>query len=119
MPTNPQQTVVISSNVGSLLEDFDIFDPMPNAPPTAGDIFGQTQQRAPSAVPNLLDEELSSILGTDLNIPNTQTSMPINPSTTSTGNLLDDIFGDLNLTTGASAFSFSPSNTFALPKEVR
>jgi hypothetical protein len=90
---------------------------MPNAPPTSVDIFGQTQQRASSAIPNLLDEELSSILGTDSNIVNTQTSIPMNPST---GNLLDDIFGDLNLTTGgASAFSYSATTTFALPKEVR
>jgi len=114
--------VVISSNVGSLLEDFDIFDPMPNAPSSTVDMYGQTQQRAPSTVPNLLDEELSSILGTDTNIVNTQTptntSLSINPPTTTSGNLLDDLFGDLSLSTGGSGISFSPNNTFALPKEV-
>jgi hypothetical protein len=101
--------------------------PMPNTLPTAGDIFGQTQQRAQSAIPNLLDDELSSILGTDSNIGgfqtpsiNTNTSVPVNNRpTTSGGNLLDDLFGDLNLSAGAPGLSFSSSNTFALPKEVR
>jgi hypothetical protein len=118
--------VVISNNVGSLIDDdFDVLGPMSNAPPTTMDIFGQNQQRAPSAIPNFLDEELSSILGTDLtmintqtSMPNTTTSLPMNPPTTSSGNLLDDLFGDLNLTTGVSGISFSATNTFALPKEV-
>jgi len=121
-----QESVVISNNVGSLIDDdFDVLGPMSNAPPTTMDIFGQNQQRAPSAIPNFLDEELSSILGTDLtmintqtSMPNTTTSLPMNPPTTSSGNLLDDLFGDLNLTTGVSGISFSATNTFALPKEV-
>jgi hypothetical protein len=124
--TNRQEQMVISSNVGSLLDDFDILSPMPNAPSTPVDIFGQTQQRAQSAIPNLLDDELSSILGMDSNIGNTQTpiintntSISMNSSTTTSANLLDDIFGDLSLTTGASSLSFSANNTFALPKEVR
>jgi vesicle coat complex subunit len=122
-----QDPVVISNNVGSLIDDdFNILGPMSNAPPTTVDIFGQNQQRASSAIPNFLDEELSSILGTDSTMVNTQTSMgntttslPMNnPSTTSSGNLLDDLFGDLNLTTGVSGISFSGNNTFALPKEI-
>jgi hypothetical protein len=125
--SNYQQQVVISSNVGSLIDDFDIMGPMPNTLPTAVDIFGQTQQRAPSAIPNLLDDELSSILGTDSNIGgfqtpsiNTNASVSVNNRpTTSGGNLLDDLFGDLNLSTGAPGLSFSSTNTFALPKEVR
>jgi hypothetical protein len=121
---NHQEQVVIGNNVGSLIDDFDILDPMPNAPTTTTDAFGHSQ-RAPSAIPNLLDDELSSILGTDTNLLNTQTSMmstntsiPMNPPTTS-GNLLDDLFGDLNLSPGVSGISYSANNTFALPKEVR
>ncbi len=127
-----QQTVVIGGNVGSLIDDFDILGPMPNAPHTTTNMIGQTQPRAPSAVPNLLDDELSSILGLDSNIggaqtPQTQlpvqnittTSLPISQPTKS-GNLLDDLFGDLNLGgVGGSNFSYSNTNTFALPKEVR
>jgi hypothetical protein len=127
-----QQTVVIGGNVGSLIDDFDILGPMPNAPITTTNMAGQTQPRAPSAVPNLLDDELSSILGMDSNIggaqtPQTQLPMMNIPTTTSlpvsqpakSGNLLDDLFGDLNLGGGSSGLSYSSTNTFALPKEVR
>jgi hypothetical protein len=126
-----QQPVVIGGNVGSLIDDFDILGPMPSAPQTTN-IIGQTQQRAPSAVPNLLDDELSSILGMDSNIggaqtpqshlppPTTTTSLPVNQPAKS-GNLLDDLFGDLNLGGGTSglSYSYSSTNTFVLPKEVR
>jgi len=132
-----QQQVVFGGNVGSLIDDFDILGPMPNAPitTTAANMPGQTQPRAPSAVPNLLDDELSSILGMDsnvANVPSPQTQLPmmnIPPTTTTTslpvhqpaksGNLLDDLFGDLNLGGGSSGLSYSNTNTFALPKEVR
>ncbi|CAF4510152.1 unnamed protein product, partial [Rotaria sp. Silwood2] len=129
MQTNQQhqqsQQVVISSNVGSLIDDFDILDPMPNTTSTTIDTYEQIQQRTPSVVPNLLDDELSSILGIDSNISgnqtslmNTNTSLPMNRLTTSSGNELDDIFGDLNLNTATSAISFSNNNTLVLPKEV-
>ncbi|CAF2869984.1 unnamed protein product [Rotaria sp. Silwood2] len=129
MQTNQQhqqsQQVVISSNVGSLIDDFDILDPMPNTTSTTIDTYEHIQQRTPSVVPNLLDDELSSILGIDSNISgnqtslmNTNTSLPMNRLTTSSGNELDDIFGDLNLNTATSAISFSNNNTLVLPKEV-
>ncbi|CAF4524461.1 unnamed protein product, partial [Rotaria sp. Silwood2] len=128
MQTNQQhqqsQQVVISSNVGSLIDDFDILDPMPNTTSTTIDTYEHIQQRTPSVVPNLLDDELSSILGIDSNISgnqtslmNTNTSLPMNRLTTSSGNELDDIFGDLNLNTATSAISFSNNNTLVLPKE--
>jgi hypothetical protein len=132
MSSNHQQQVVIGGNVGSLIDDFDILGPMPNAPTTTTNIIGQTQPRAPSAVPNLLDDELSSILGIDSNIGGVQTpqsQIPTMNTTTTTslpftqpaksGNLLDDLFGDLNLGGGTSGLSYSNTNTFALPKEVR
>ena len=120
-----QEPVVISNNVGSLIDDdFDVLGPMTNVPTATTDTYGQNQQRAGSAIPNFLDEELSSILGTDSGLVNTQpmtsdtqTSMSLNPTTTSSGNLLDDLFGDLSLTTGGSGISYSNTNTFALPKE--
>lgn len=126
-PTNQQQQqVVISSNVGSLLDDFDILGPMPTAASTAGDLYGHTQQPTPSSVPNLIDEELSSILGFDSNVGghqtptmNTTTSIPTNRTTTSSANDLDDLFGDLNLQTGGSGLLFTGNTTFALPKEVK
>lgn len=135
MSSNHQQpTVVIGGNVGSLIDDFDILGPMPNAPHTTGTMQGQTQPRAPSAVPNLLDDDLSSILELDSNIggshtpqsqipthnamPATTTSLPFSQPAKS-GNLLDDLFGDLNLGGGNASLSYSNLNTFALPKEVR
>ncbi|CAF3689884.1 unnamed protein product [Adineta steineri] len=128
-PNYQQQQVVINNNVGSLIDDFDILGPMPNTSSQGIDIFSQTQQqqqqRAPSAIPNLLDDELSSILGIDSNMGNnstsnmnTNTSIPPNRANTSGGNLLDDLFGDLNLSSGAPGISFSNNNTFAMPKEV-
>ncbi|CAF3232656.1 unnamed protein product [Rotaria sp. Silwood2] len=76
MQTNQQhqqsQQVVISSNVGSLIDDFDILDPMPNTTSTTIDTYEHIQQRTPSVVPNLLDDELSSILGIDSNISGNQ-----------------------------------------------
>jgi hypothetical protein len=128
MSSNHQsQPVVIGGNVGSLIDDFDMMGPMPTGPQTTTNNGGQ---RAPSAVPNLLDDELSSILGTDTNIGGAQTpqpSMPMMNTTTSlpvhqpakSGNLLDDLFGDLNLGGGGSGLSYSNNSTFALPKEVR
>ncbi len=129
-----QQTVVIGGNVGSLIDDFDILGPMPNTSHTTTNMMIQTQPRASSAVPNLLDDEISSILGLDSNIGGVQTPqthMPMQNTTTTTslpisqpaksGNLLDDLFGDLNLGgggIGGSSFSYSNTNTFALPKEV-
>jgi hypothetical protein len=127
-----QQPVVFGGNVGSLIDDFDILGPMPNAPITTMNMAGQTQPRAPSAVPNLLDDELSSIMGLDSNIGGAQTpqsqfpmmnttattSLPVHQPAKS-GNLLDDLFGDLNLGGGSSGLSYSTTNTFALPKEVR
>jgi hypothetical protein len=134
-----QQTVVIGGNVGSLIDDFDILGPMPNTPQTTTNMMAQTQPRAPSAVPNLLDDELSSILGLDSNIGGAQTpqtqipiqnapattmSLPLSQPPAKSGNLLDDLFGDLSLGGsggggGGSSFSYSSTNTFALPKEVR
>ncbi|CAF1443938.1 unnamed protein product [Rotaria sp. Silwood1] len=120
-----QQQVVISNNVGSLIDDFDILVPMSNTTSTTIDPYESIQQRTPSTVPNLLDDELSSILGMDSNISsnqtsiiNTNTSLPINRLTTSSGNELDDLFGDINLNTNTSGISFSNNNTFVLPKEV-
>ena len=130
-----QQTVVISGNVGSLIDDFDILGPMPTAPHTTATMMAQTQPRASSAVPNLLDDDLSSILEIDSHAGGHQTpqshmsmqnTMPATTTTTSlpvnqpakSGNLLDDLFGDLNLGGGNTSLSYSSSNTFALPKEV-
>lgn len=123
-----QQPVVIGSNVGSLIDDFDVLGPMSNVPTTSMDIFSQSQQRAPSAIPNLLDDELSSILGMDSTMganPNPvatmatgNPSMPTSRAPTSGGNLLDDLFGDLNLGSGTGGISFTTANTFAHPKEV-
>ncbi|CAF0831331.1 unnamed protein product [Rotaria sordida] len=135
MSTNHQQPqVVIGANVGSLIDDFDILGPMPNTSHPTTNIGGQTQPRAPSAVPNLLDDELSSILATDTNIGGAQTpqSLPIMNLTTTTttttslpttqppksGNLLDDLFDDLNLGGTGSGLLYSNTNTFALPKEI-
>jgi hypothetical protein len=125
-----QQQVVFGGNVGSLIDDFDILGPMPNAPHTTTNTIGQTQPRATSAVPNLLDDELSSILGLDSNIGGAQTpqsQMPMMNTTTSlpmhqpakSGNLIDDLFGDLNLGGSVAGLSYSNTNTFALPKEVK
>ncbi|CAF1348945.1 unnamed protein product, partial [Adineta ricciae] len=130
-----QQPVVIGANVGSLIDDFDILGPMPTTTtaPSATTV-GITPARTPSAVPNLLDDELSSILGPDMNIggahtpqtqvptmPATTTSLPMTQPTKS-GNLLDDLFGDLNLGGGSigggAGFAHSATNTFALPKEA-
>ena len=131
MSGNHQQ-VVIGGNVGSLIDDFDMLGPMPTTSHTTINTGGQTQQRATSAVPNLLDDELSSILGPDSHIgggqtPQSQMPMMNAPTTTSlpinqpvkSGNLLDDLFGDLNLGGTNSGLSYSSTNTFALPKEVR
>ncbi|CAF1427383.1 unnamed protein product [Rotaria sordida] len=127
MQTNQQQQqqVVISSNVGSLIDDFDMLGPMSNTSSTTMNTFEHTQQQTSSAIPNLLDDELSSILGLDSNVGghqtpmmNTNTSLPINRLTTSTGNDLDDLFGDINLHTGPSSISFSSPNTLVLPKEI-
>ena len=128
--THPEP-VVISNNVDTLIgDDFDILGPMSAGPTTTTDTYGQNQQRAASAIPNFLDEELSSILGTDSTIVNTQplvndphSSMSFNPPTTATtttsgGNLLDDLFGDLHLTTGVTGISYSNQSTFSAPKEV-
>jgi len=120
-----QQPVVISGNVGSLIDDFDILGPMPTTSQTTN-IITQTQPRAPSAVPNLLDDELSSILGFDSNLSGVQTpqtqpittmSMPVTQPAKS-ANLLDDLFGDLNLAGPTSSVSHSTTNTFVPPKEV-
>ncbi|CAF3994056.1 unnamed protein product [Rotaria magnacalcarata] len=127
MQTNQQpQQVVISSNVGSLIDDFDILGSMPMPSSNPMDTYEQSQNRTTSVVPNLLDDELSSILGLDSNLGgnqtpmmNTNTSLPINNrQTTSTGNELDDLFGDFNLQTGGSGISFSGNNVFVPPKEV-
>ncbi|CAF1558003.1 unnamed protein product, partial [Adineta steineri] len=126
-----QQSVVIGGNVGSLIDDSDIFGPMPTTSYNTTNTVGQQQQQ-PSAVPNLLDDELSSILGPDMNIGGAQTPQPqmpiMNTATTTTslpmsqpakgGNLLDDLFGDLNLGGGGGGLSYSSTNTYALPKEV-
>ncbi|CAF5111018.1 unnamed protein product, partial [Rotaria magnacalcarata] len=126
MQTNQQpQQVVISSNVGSLIDDFDILGSMPMPSSNPMDTYEQSQNRTTSVVPNLLDDELSSILGLDSNLGgnqtpmmNTNTSLPINNrQTTSTGNELDDLFGDFNLQTGGSGISFSGNNVFVPPKE--
>ena len=129
--TYQQQPVVIGANVGSLIDDdgFDMLGVMPTTTTNNVDLYGQNQARAPSAVPNLLDDELFSILGNDTNLGNTQTSatytnvsLPTTTTTTTTtattGNLLDDLFGDLSLTTGSSSISFSTATSFAQPKEV-
>lgn len=125
-----QQPVVIGVNVGSLIDDFDILGPMPTTTQATTTIMGQTQPRAPSAVPNLLDDELSSILATDSNIGGAQTpqaQIPMMMTTTpsmpssqpaKSGNLLDDLFGDLNLGTTSAGVYSSPS-IFVPPKEVR
>ncbi|UJR36258.1 hypothetical protein I4U23_028988 [Adineta vaga] len=126
-----QQQVVIGGNVGSLIDDFDILGPMPGTSHTTitAPNIGQTQPRAPSAVPNLLDDELSSILGPDMHIGTAQTPQSQIPAMTTTslpvtqpaksGNLLDALFGDLNLGGGGSTgLTYSAPNTFALPKEV-
>ena len=149
MSTNhQQQPVVIGGNVGTLIDGFDILGPMPNTPHTIANIVGQTQQRTPPVVPNLLDDDLSSILAADSNTGGTQTPQPqiasMNPEaaaaaaaasppalttttttaslpvnqTSKSGNILDDLFGDLNLGGGGSTFSYSNTNSFALPKEV-
>jgi AP-2 complex subunit beta-1 len=132
--SQPQQ-VVFGGNVGSLIDDFDILGPMPGATHTTTSHPGQMPARAPSAVPNLLDDELSSILGLDSNIGGAQTpqsqipivntaattsmtSLPISQPAKS-GNLLDDLFGDLNLGGSNAGLSYTSSGTFALPKEVR
>ncbi|CAM4746515.1 unnamed protein product [Rotaria magnacalcarata] len=124
-----QQTVVIGANVGSLIDDFDILGPMPTTQQTITNNMGQAQPRAASAVPNLLDDELSSILAIDSNIGGAQTpqsqipimttatSFPINPAPKS-ANLLDDLFGDLNLGGGSSGLLYSGSSAFVLPKEI-
>jgi len=132
MSSNHQPQSVIAGNVGSLIDDFDILGPMPTTSYTTTNTVGQTQPRAPSAVPNLLDDELSSILGLDSNIGGVQTPQSQIPTMSTataashsvnqpakSGNLLDDLFGDLNLGGGGAGLSFSSSNTFALPKEVR
>ncbi|CAF0816112.1 unnamed protein product [Rotaria sp. Silwood1] len=134
MSTNhQQQPVVIGANVGSLIDDFDILGPMPSTSHPTTNIGGQTQPRAPSTVPNLLDDELSSILATDSNIGGAQTpqsqiptmnitaaatttSLPMNQPAKS-GNLLDDLFSDLNLG-GTGSGLYSNTNTFVLPKEI-
>ena len=131
--SNQAQPVVFGGNVGSLIDDFDILGPMPTAPHTTTSLGGQIPARAPSAVPNLLDDELSSILGTDINVSGTPTPqlsqvpmMNTTPTTTSlpigqpakAGNLLDDLLGDLNLGGPAAGLSFTATTTFALPKEV-
>ncbi|CAF3951045.1 unnamed protein product [Rotaria magnacalcarata] len=124
-----QQTVVIGANVGSLIDDFDILGPMPTTQQTITNNMGQAQPRAASAVPNLLDDELSSILALDSNIGGAQTpqsqipimttatSFPINPAPKS-ANLLDDLFGDLNLGGGSSGLLYSGSSAFVLPREI-
>lgn len=126
-PNNPTQAqpVVFGGNVGSLIDDFDILGPMPTATHTTTSLPGQVQPRAPSAVPNLLDDELSSILGTDIIIgaptattPQTVTQPPVSQPVKSGGNLLDDLFGDLSLGGPAGGLSFSNPQTFSLPKEV-
>ena len=121
-----QQQIVISNNVGSLIDDFDIMGPMPTLPSTTTDIFGQIPQPTASNVPNLLDEELSSILGIDSNIGgtqtpmmNTNTSLPMNYSTTTSANELDDLFSSLYVNSTASSISYSTDKSFVLPKEVR
>lgn len=132
-PTQPQQ-VVFGGNVGSLIDDFDILGSMPGASHTTTSNQGQMSARAASAVPNLLDDELSSILGLDSNIGGAQTpqsQIPIGNSAATTsmtsvpisqpaksGNLLDDLFGDLNLGGSNAGLSYTSSGTFALPKEV-
>lgn len=135
----PTQSVVFGGNVGSLIDDFDMLGPMPTSShPTTTSLPDQIPGRAPSAVPNLLDDELSSILGTDSVVGGTQTPQPQmsmmglggpTPPATSTSlpvsqpaktsNLLDDLFGDLNLGGGSGGLTFSSNTTFALPKEVR
>ena len=125
-----QQSVVFGGNVGSLIDDFDILGPMPGAPHASNNHSGQMPQRAPSAVPNLLDDELSSILGTDSNIGGAQTpqaQIPIMNTTASlpmaqpvkSANLLDDLFGDLNLGGTSAGLSYSTNTTLTIPKEVR
>jgi len=134
----PTQPVVFGGNVGSLIDDFDILGPMPTTShSTTTSIPDQISGRAPSAVPNLLDDELSSILGTDSVLGGTQTpqpqmsmmglSGPTPPMTTTslpisqpakTSNLLDDLFGDLNLGGGSGGLAFTSTTTFALPKEA-
>ncbi|CAF4305523.1 unnamed protein product, partial [Rotaria magnacalcarata] len=47
----------------------------------------------------------------------TATSFPINPAPKS-ANLLDDLFGDLNLGGGSSGLLYSGSSAFVLPKEI-
>lgn len=124
-----QQSVVFGGNVGSLIDDFDILGPMPGAPHSSNNHSGQMPQRAPSAVPNLLDDELSSILGTDSNIGGAQTpqaQIPIMNTTASlpmaqpvkSANLLDDLFGDLNLSGTSAGLSYSTNTTLTIPKEV-
>ena len=129
-----QQPVVIGGHVGSLIDDFDILGPMPNTSHNPTTMMGQTQPRAPSAVPNLLDDDLSSILDIDSNtgghqtpqpqmsmqntLPTTTMSLPVSQPAKG-GNLLDDLFGDLSLGGGSTNLSYSNPNTFALPKEVR
>jgi hypothetical protein len=127
-PTQPQ-SVVFGGNVGSLIDDFDILGPMPGSSHTNNTLADVAPARAASAVPNLLDDELSSILGTDCNIGGAQTPQPHSTfmNTTSSlptnqpmksANLLDDLFGDLNLTGTSSGLAFNSNTTFALPKEV-
>lgn len=122
------QQVVIGNNVGSLIDDFDILGIMPTASSTNIDTYEINQNPTPLNAPNLLDDELSSILGFDSNVANTNpspfmnttTSLPVNRTTTTTtsGNELEDLFGDLNLTTAGTGISLSNNNVFVPPKEV-
>ncbi|CAF0817452.1 unnamed protein product [Didymodactylos carnosus] len=124
--SSQQQTTVITNNVGSLIDDFDILGPIPTTNSTAQSSHYNPSipQRAPSAVPNLLDDELSSILGDSLGgaqtpQPTTQIISPAmgNKSNTTT-ELLDQLFGDLQLGGGVGGLSYSNTPAFSTPKEV-
>ena len=114
-PANqPSQSVVISNMGGQLLGDFDDFPGMMSN-------VGQIQQApAQSTIPNLLDNDLESIMDIDpmvnagpASLVNTTTSAPANRDS------LDDLFGDLTVGTNASTLFYSSNQTLALPKEVR
>lgn len=114
--------MVLSNTGDQLIGDFeDILGLMSNV--------GQIQQApAQSAIPNLLDDDLESIIDIDTmvnntgptSLMNTMTSLPVTPSTPSTSNQpsLDDLFGDLTMEPNASSLFYSSDKTLVLPKEV-
>ncbi|CAF0929147.1 unnamed protein product [Didymodactylos carnosus] len=125
MPPKPaqQQTTVITNNTDLLIGDFDILGSIPtmNTATQSNHYNPSTSQHAPSSVPNLLDDELSSILGTDLytHPSTTQVTSPImgNISNTTT-ELLGQLFGDLQLGGGMGSLSSSGAGAYVPPKEV-